>query len=239
MDTNGTIIDGVAADNISLEDKIKRTDKDILNANKGLAQLWIYQGNNLIALQEEKQCSQNELAKLVGYSKGATSNYIRLARDTRLSSLLSEDNTVHHGERLLDGYNQKKLIAITKLSDQEFAEFVESGVMKSAARENTSDLEDVIEVELENSLEDQITEKELQIEQLQEELKVLKKESEHYVTRKDRAVEKLDENGEIIEYFESIAAATEATMIDKKFITKACLGQLNTAGGFHWRWAEV
>ena len=68
MDMDGTITDIVAADNMSLEDKIKATDKDILNANKGLAQLWIYQGKNLIALQEKHQCSQNELAKLVGYS---------------------------------------------------------------------------------------------------------------------------------------------------------------------------
>ena len=43
MDMDRTITDRVAADNMSLEDKIKRTDKDILNANKGLAQLWIYQ----------------------------------------------------------------------------------------------------------------------------------------------------------------------------------------------------
>lgn len=51
---------------------------------------------------------------------------------------------------------------------------------------------------------------------------------------KEKMVQQLSINGDIIECFDSIKNASEKTKIDKSSISKCCRGELETAGGYKW-----
>lgn len=58
----------------------------------------------------------------------------------------------------------------------------------------------------------------------------------NHVTK--RRIQKLDDEGNVIEEFESFKEARERTGIDDGSIAKVCKGRQQTAGGFRWRFAE-
>ena len=154
--------------------KIQYQYADIKQAEVNVLYKWIDLGQILQELQKIEGCSQNDLTKLTGISKGCVSNYINLYSDPRVANLLR--NTAHHGEQHLENITQKKLVKATKLNDDDFNKFAETGVIPSvqkASRESKE--EEVIDIEIDISIEEQIEDKKAQIEQLLVEVAELEK----------------------------------------------------------------
>ncbi len=107
----------------SLIKAIKKREQSIGNIKTELIKLWIVQGEDLLKLKTQQQCSQNELTKLTGVSKGAIYNYIRISKDKRISEW---SHGAHHGGQL-ENFNQKQLLQLTKLDDSAFETALQAG----------------------------------------------------------------------------------------------------------------
>ena len=119
-----TLVDNLSKKSL-LINKIKIREDTIYQTKIMTLNLWIDQGNALLDLQAQENCSQNALTKLTGISKASVYNYITLAKDKRIKSLLNGD---HHGGHL-ECFNQKKLLKLTKLDNSAFEESIKTGTI--------------------------------------------------------------------------------------------------------------
>ena len=218
---------------VSLIDTIQLRESNIDATKMELLQMWIDQGVDLQKLQGQESCSQNYLTELTGISKGSIFNYIQLSKDDRILKLL---DTGHHGDHLVDDLNQKKLIKLTKLNDEAFDTYLETGIFP--ADSVASDASVVIDViaDDEATVDEQIQEKEMQVRQLREEIYELKKQLPNYnSSTAPKAVLQFTKEGVFLAEFPSASIAESSTGIDRMTIDKVCRGTGSLDGGFIWR----
>lgn len=219
----------------SLIDIIQMREQHIDATKMELLKMWIDQGSDLQKLQEEERCSQNHLSELTGISKGSVFNYIQLSKDKRILQLLE---TGHHGEHLVEDLNQKKLIKLTKLDDKAFDTFLETGSFPSLSTESNKETIIDIDVDDETSLDEQIIEKELLIQQLRTEVYTLKKQlPTHHTATTSKTVLQFTKEGVFLAEFPSISIAEMSTSMDKKTIDEICRNEGDLSGDFIWRFA--
>ncbi len=118
----------------SLISTIQERELSINSIKTELIKQWIIQGEDLLKLQVQQQCSQNELTNLTGVSKGAVYNYIHISKDRRLSEWLQGD---HHGGQL-ENFNQKQLLQLTKLDDSAFETALQEGAIAATPKEKST-----------------------------------------------------------------------------------------------------
>ena len=217
----------------TLIDFIQMREQHIDATKMELLQMWIDQGVDLQKLQRQESCSQNYLTDLTGISKGSIFNYIQLSKDKRILQLL---DTGHHGDHLVDDLNQKKLIKLTKLNDEAFDTYLETGIFPAVSV--ASDASEVIDViaDDEATVDEQIQEKEMQVRQLREEIYELKKQLPNYnSSTAPKAVLQFTKEGVFLAEFPSASIAESSTGIDRMTIDKVCRGTGSLDGGFIWR----
>ena len=217
----------------TLIDFIEMREQNIDATKMELLQMWIDQGNDLRKLQSQEGCSQNHLTELTGISKGSIFNYIQLSKDERILKLL---DTGHHGDHLVDDLNQKKLIKLTKLDDEAFDTYVETGIFPAVSVE--SDESEVIDIVADDvaTVDKQIEEKEIQVRQLRNEIFELKKQLPNYnASATPKAVLQFTKEGVFLAEFLSASRAETSTGIDRMTINKVCRGTGSLDGGFIWR----
>jgi len=221
---------------VSLIDTIQLRESNIDASKMELLQMWVDQGVDLQKLQKSEGCSQNYLTELTGISKGSIFNYIQLSKDERILKLL---DTGHHGDHLVDDLNQKKLVKLTKLDDEAFDTYLETGTFPSVSVE--SDESEVIDAvtDDEATVDDQIEEKEIQVRQLKDEIFELKKQLPNYnISATQKAVLQFTKGGVFLAEFTSVSIAEISTGIDKITIDKVCRGTGSLDGGFIWRFTD-
>jgi len=221
---------------VSLIDTIQLRESNIDATKMELLQMWIDQGNDLRKLQSQEGCSQNHLTELTGISKGSIFNYIQLSKDERILKLL---DTGHHGDHLVDDLNQKKLIKLTKLDDEAFDTYVETGTFPTAlAKSREPEVIDIVADDV-ATVDKQIEEKEIQVRQLRNEIFELKKQLPNYnADDEPRAVLQFTKEGVFLTEFPSASIAESSTGIDRMTIDKVCRGTGSLDGGFIWRFAD-
>lgn len=222
---------------VSLIDIIQLRELNIDATKMELLKLWIDQGSDLQKLQDIEGCSQNHLTALTGISKGSVFNYIQLSKDKRILQLVDAG---HHGDHLIEDLNQKKLVKLTKLNDEAFETYLETGTFPSLSME--SDESEVIDViaDDEATVDEQIKEKEIQVQQLKDEIYALKKQLPNYnASATPKAVLQFTKEGVFLAEFPSASIAQTSTGVDRMTIGKVCRGTGNFAGGFMWRFANV
>jgi len=210
---------------------IKSREVSIFKSKLELARKWIEQGMDLQELQSCMECSQNALAEITGLSTGSISNCINISKDERIKDLV---DAVHSNEHLVGGINQSSLVKLAKLNDEDFDEYVTTGVFSTTSVNDVAD--EIIDVDVEDSIEEQISQKRVQIEQLQAEIVELEKQLPITPTTTTstqstaRAVIQIFDDGTTKEYpsASSAAKATDATATN---ITKVCKGKRKIAGG--------
>ena len=221
--TEGTLIDFIQI----REQNIDATKMELL-------QLWIDQGADLQKLQKSEGCSQNYLTDLTGISKGSIFNYIQLSKDKRILQLV---DTGHHGDHLVEDLSQKKLIKLTKLNDEAFDSYLETGVFPSVSVESVkSEVIDVIADEA--TIDEKIEEKEIQVRELKDEIYELKKQLPNYNAAAPKAVLQFTKEGVFLAEFPSASIAETSTGIDRMTIDKVCHGTGSLDGGFIWRFTD-
>jgi len=100
---------------------IKARQKKIENAGNTLVGLWYEQGKELMELQSVLECSQNALVKHTGLGRSAMKAYMGIAEDPRLG----EEGI----SKQLGQFNQKQLVQLGKLDEDEFNDALETGAL--------------------------------------------------------------------------------------------------------------
>ncbi len=214
--------------NISDESLIKTIQKRELSINNIKTEMikhWISQGEDLLQLQVQQQCSQNKLTNLTGVSKGSVYNYIHIAKDKRVLEWLQSD---HHGGQL-ENFNQKELLQLTKLNDSSFETSINSGVIVSTPKDQVIDAEII-----ENSINEKIHKKEEYMNKLVMDVIALKKELSSKTKWDPKPVAQIDDKGKIMAKYPSAQSAQRVTGIDKSSIGHVCRGSIKKAGGYQW-----
>ena len=88
----------------TLINTIKKREMSINNIKIDMIKQWISQGEDLLKLQKQQQCSQNDLTKITGVSKGAVHIYTHISKDPRILEWIQG---AHHGGQL-ENFNQKQ-----------------------------------------------------------------------------------------------------------------------------------
>lgn len=221
----------------TLIDFIQMREQNIDATKMELLQLWIDQGSDLQKLQETEGCSQNQLTELTGISRTSIFNYIQLSKDKRILRLI---NTGHHGDHFVEDLNQKKLVKLTKLDDDDFDTYMKTGTFPTVPIE--SEESEVIDVVADDNatVDEQIEEKELQVQKLKDEIYELKKQRPNYnATTAPKAVLQFTQDKKFLAEFPSASVAGVSTGVDKSSIGKACRGVVRFAGDFVWRFADL
>ena len=102
---------------------IKARQRKIENAGNTLVSLWYEQGKELTELQNILECSQNQLVKHTGLGRSAMKAYMGIAEDPRLG----EEGIA----KQLGAFNQKQLVQLGKLDEDEFDKAIEDGALPS------------------------------------------------------------------------------------------------------------
>ncbi len=222
---------------VSLVDIIEMREQNIEATKIELLQLWIDQGTDLQKLKDLKGCSQNQLTELTGISKGSIFNYIQLSKDKRILQFL---DTGHHGDHLIEDLNQKKLVKLTKLDDEAFDTYLETGTYPTIPMESEeSAVMDVVPDD-NATIDEQIEEKEAQIQQLKDEIHALKKQFPNdNATTAPKAIVQFTQEGVFLAEFSSASVAGVSTGVDMMTIGEVCRGVGSLAGGFVWRFENV
>ncbi len=209
----------------SLISTIKKREFTINKIKTEMIREWIAQGVDLFSLQEQLQCSQNDLTKITGVSKGAVYNYIQLSKDSRIFDLLQSD---HHGGQLKN-FNQKKLLSLTKLDDIAFEASINAGEIIGSPKDQVIDVEII-----ENSINEKIHKKEASIDKLMMDVTSLKKDLSSRTKWGPKPVAQIDDKGKIMAKYPSAQSAQRVTGIDKSSIGRVCRGSIKRAGGYQW-----
>jgi len=106
-----------------LIESIKVREQNIDQLRIKMIEQYCIQGKELQKLQREKQCSKNALTELTGINKASVHNYISISNDSRISELLESGN---HGYQL-ETFNQKQLVKLSKLDDDNFEQSIKAG----------------------------------------------------------------------------------------------------------------
>jgi len=109
-----------SVENVTIK-AIKARQKKIDTAGNTLVSLWYEQGKELTELQSILECSQNQLVGHTGVGRSAMKAYMGIAEDPRLG----EDSI----SQQLGNFNQKQLVQVGKLDEEEFNEAIETGVL--------------------------------------------------------------------------------------------------------------
>ncbi|MEA2016982.1 MAG: NUMOD1 domain-containing DNA-binding protein [Campylobacterota bacterium] len=242
---------------IQITDKLYQNIQDRtikINTTKvDLIRLWFEQGCDLIEVQNEYSCTEEELNKIFSISKGSIYNYIKLAKDIRIKEILYNPHQVgKESDKRLDRFNQKQLLRLTSLDDIEFTTAIEKGKLPPIPSEKVEDMK--------LSLEEQIEHKQQQIKKLNNEIIELKKNMEDdiiidvdiadnhelikYAKIEEsskqfikKRVSQIDiSTGETLSTFESLREASDTTSFSQSSISKCCSGKQKQAHGFVWKY---
>lgn len=204
---NTTIMTTASAIGDELINSIQNRERNINSIKLEMMKQWQLQGQELLQLQMERDCSQNALTELTGISKASVYNYIHIAKDIRFSELFKSD---HHGGQL-EHFNQKQLVKLTKLNDEDFNKSIEFGAILLPEKVET------IKAIVMPTVTDKIA-KEYSTSQL-------------WVAK---PVIQIDAKNRIIAQYPSAKAAQTVTGIDRMTIGKVCRGVGVSAGGYTW-----
>ena len=214
----------------SLIDRIQQREIDIRKNKTEIIKQWIAQGEDLLQLKRQQQCSQNELTKLTGISKGSVYNYIHISKDKRVLEWLQSD---HHGGQL-ETFNQKQLLQLTKLNDSAFEISINAGMIVTTPKNKVIDAEII-----ESSINEKIHKKEKAISKLKVDVVALRKEQSNTRQWGPKPVAQIDDRGKIIAQYPSAQSAQLVTDIDKSSIGSVCRGSSKTAGGYQWKFITL
>jgi len=147
-----------------LVEQIQKRDLEVQQSQKELVILWINQGLDMMKLSKEYKYSQDDISDITGVSQAQISLYISLASDKRLVASLSpaDKNT-----KRLERFNQKELKKLTTLNDVDFNSTIETGIFPKSAKDDKS---------IELPLREQINNKRVLIEQIEDEIEALEAE---------------------------------------------------------------
>lgn len=214
----------------SLINTIKEREKSINNSKIEIIKQWISQGADLLKLQEQLQCSQNDLTKITGVSKGTVSIYVQFSKDPRFLDWIRGDH--HSGQ--LENFNQKQLLQLSKLNDSAFEVSINTGVIVSAPKEQVIDAEII-----ESSTNDKTHKIEESIRKLKMDLLALKKELPGKNKWGLKPVVQINLKGEAIAQYPSARRAELMTGILKTSIGNVCRGGAKSAGGYRWEFIAL
>lgn len=214
----------------SLIKAIQKRELSIGNIKMEIIKHWFAQGVDLSQLKVQQNCSQNDLTKLTGISRGSVHNYIHISKDRRILELLQGG---HHGGRL-ENFNQKQLLTLTKLGDLAFETSINAGVIVVAPKDQAIEAEII-----ESSINDKIYKKEEAINKLREDVVALRQEQSSKKIWGSKPVAQINTRGKVIARYPSARSAQKATGIDKSSIGSVCRGSLKTAGGYQWKFIAL
>lgn len=215
----------------SLISTIQKREVSINNIKIDMIKQWISQGEDLLQLQEQLRCSQNDLTKITGVSKGAVHIYIHVFKDERILEWIQGD---HHGGQLAN-FNQKKLLSLTKLDDIAFEASINAGEIVGTPEDQMIDAEII-----ESSTNEKIYKKEESINKLMMDVMALRKELPPENKGGRKPVAQIDKKGKTIAKYPSAQGSQRITGIDKSSIGNVCRrGSLSTAGGYHWEFIAL
>ncbi len=209
----------------SLISTIKKREFSINKIKTKMIREWISQGEDLLKLQEQMQCSQNYLTTLTDVSKGSVSIYVHISKDPRILDWIRGD---HHGGQL-EKFNQKELLQLTKLNDSAFEISVNTGMIVTTPKDQVIDAEII-----DNNINEKIHKKEEYINKLMVDVMALKKELSSKTKWGPKPVAQIDDKGKIMAKYPSAQSAQRVTGIDKSSIGHVCRGSLKRAGGYQW-----
>ena len=210
----------------SLIKTIQKRESSINNIKTEMIKHWISQGEDLLQLKVQQQCSQNDLTNLTGLSKGTVYNYIHIAKDKRVLEWLQSD---HRGGQL-ENFNQKQLLDLTKLDDIAFETSINAGIIVTTPKDPVIDAEII-----ENSISEKIHKKEESMNKLMMDVIALKKDLSSKTKWGPKPVAQIDDKGKIMAKYPSAQSAQRVTGIDKSSIGHVCRGLSKTAGGYQWK----
>ena len=214
----------------SLINTIQKREVSISKSKTEMIKQWISQGEDLLQLQEQLQCSQNDLTKITGVSKGAVHIYINVFKDKRILEWIQGD---HHGGQLAN-FNQKKLLSLTKLDNIAFEASINAGEIVGTPKDQMIDAEII-----ESSTNDKINKKEESIKKLKMDLMALREELTVDNKWGPKPVAQMDDKGETIAQYPSAQGAQRMTGIDKASIGSVCRGTAKRAGKYQWKFIAL
>ncbi len=223
--------------------QVQERDIKVQLSQRELVSLWIMQGLDMLKLHKEHSYTQTNTSELTGISQAQISLYISLASDTRLvTSIIATDKNTKHLER----FNQKELKRLTTLNDVDFNQTVDSGMFPKTLKKDKC---------IELSIEEQIENKQKNIQLLKDEIKTLQIESGVDVDDifevpklivkpkpqfKKKPVNQIDlKSGEIIASFESLGDASKQTGYSRSSLSKCANSIQKHSHGFKWRYAAT